>query len=220
MISHRHKCIFIHVPKCAGSSIEKALGHFDLFEGRGAQDHRSIQDIKPSTGLSLVSRRNFRHLRHRYFKTHLNPANNYWVNRPQYEHYFKFTIIRNPWSRAYSYYRGVVRDELNYTHRRMTPEMSFSDFARKFCGKGNLKSQLAWLRDANGKLDLDFVGRFEHLQRDFGTITENIGAKDVELPHLLNSQDDSWRKAYDSDLIEFVRNAYREEIEAFGYSFD
>ena len=34
MISHQHKCIFIHIPKCAGTSIEfffkhnaAALGH-------------------------------------------------------------------------------------------------------------------------------------------------------------------------------------------------
>ena len=26
MISHRHKCIFIHITKCAGSSIESAFG--------------------------------------------------------------------------------------------------------------------------------------------------------------------------------------------------
>ena len=26
MISHKHKCIFIHIPKCAGSSIETAFG--------------------------------------------------------------------------------------------------------------------------------------------------------------------------------------------------
>ena len=42
MISHKHKykCIFIHIPKCAGTSIEKALGHFELYNGRGRQDHR------------------------------------------------------------------------------------------------------------------------------------------------------------------------------------
>ena len=26
MISHEHKCIFIHISKCAGSSIETAFG--------------------------------------------------------------------------------------------------------------------------------------------------------------------------------------------------
>ena len=46
MISHKHKCIFIHIPKYAGTSIEQALGHFDNYSGRGGQDHRSIRVIE------------------------------------------------------------------------------------------------------------------------------------------------------------------------------
>uniref|UniRef100_A0A1D9FVM8 Sulfotransferase family protein n=1 Tax=Moorena producens (strain JHB) TaxID=1454205 RepID=A0A1D9FVM8_MOOP1 len=46
MISHEHKCIFVHIPKCAGTSIEHLLGHFDDFSGRGGQDHRSIRTIE------------------------------------------------------------------------------------------------------------------------------------------------------------------------------
>ena len=46
MISHEHKCIFIHIPKCAGTSIESALGHLDGHAGRGGQDHRSIRTIE------------------------------------------------------------------------------------------------------------------------------------------------------------------------------
>ena len=34
MVSHKHKCIFIHIPKCAGTSIEEALGHFDGYRGK------------------------------------------------------------------------------------------------------------------------------------------------------------------------------------------
>ena len=46
MISHKYKCIHIHIPKCAGTSIEKALGHFDGHEGRNGQDHRTIRMIE------------------------------------------------------------------------------------------------------------------------------------------------------------------------------
>ena len=35
MISNDYRCIFIHIPKCAGTSIEDALGHLDNHPGRG-----------------------------------------------------------------------------------------------------------------------------------------------------------------------------------------
>jgi len=44
MYMHRHRCIFIHIPKCAGSSILKALGH------TGGRDHvewRHYQGANP-----------------------------------------------------------------------------------------------------------------------------------------------------------------------------
>ena len=59
MISHDYRCIFIHIPKCAGTSIEDALGHLDNHPGRGGQDHRSIRIIEPI---------HLSHLRHIIFK--------------------------------------------------------------------------------------------------------------------------------------------------------
>ena len=45
MISHRHRCIFIHIPKTAGTSIEERLADGSL---RGRQDHRSIRNLENS----------------------------------------------------------------------------------------------------------------------------------------------------------------------------
>ena len=46
MISHNYKFIHIHIPKCAGTSIEKAFGHFDAHTGKNAQDHRTLRMIE------------------------------------------------------------------------------------------------------------------------------------------------------------------------------
>ena len=46
MISHKYKFIHIHIPKCAGTTIEKALGHFDGHKGRNGQDHRTIRMLE------------------------------------------------------------------------------------------------------------------------------------------------------------------------------
>lgn len=54
MINHKYKCIFIHIPKCAGTSIESALGHYE--DKRGSQDHRTITDIQPNVKLKNIIR--------------------------------------------------------------------------------------------------------------------------------------------------------------------
>lgn len=46
MISHEYQCIFIHIPKCAGTSIENAFGHFKNHVGPGGQDHRTIRYLE------------------------------------------------------------------------------------------------------------------------------------------------------------------------------
>lgn len=74
MISHKYKCVFIHIPKCAGTSIESALGHLDNHVGRGGQDHRTIRMIeKPLfTPRIFSSRENLyevlRRIKHQYYR--------------------------------------------------------------------------------------------------------------------------------------------------------
>ena len=53
MISHKYKCIYIHIPKTAGSSVEKKLGLYNELSW-GVQDHRTIRDIQPITPRLLL----------------------------------------------------------------------------------------------------------------------------------------------------------------------
>ncbi len=224
MISHDYKCIFIHIPKCAGTSIERALGHLDNHKGRGGQDHRSIRLIEEPLVLNevLSSKENIMEVirRGRYrFRNVANSRNKYTVTKEQYDSYFKFTFVRNPWARAYSWYKNVMRDEYHKNSLNISADISFKDFLKKFSGTGMLKPQMYWIKNFSGNIPLDFVGRFENLSEDFEYVCNKINANGIELTHEIIGSGEDYRVHYDKESIEIIIKNYKEEIDTFMYEF-
>ena len=223
MISHKHKCIFIHIPKCAGTSIEKKLGHFDDYSGNYKQDHRSIRMIEPINSNFFASKENSMEFMKRLWiqiKSPPNPRNRYTVSREQYENYFKFTIVRNPWARAYSWYKNVMRDALHIKKMRISKEISLYDFLEFFKCKTCLRAQTFWIKNYNGDILLDYIGRFENLANDFEKACNLMKIEPLKLPHELKGAVDNYHDAYDDKSRDLISRIYKEEIELFGYSFD
>lgn len=209
MISHNYKCIFIHITKCAGTSIETALGHFDGYAWemyRGGQDHRTIKQIKNG----FVN------------KNDRNPNCQLIVNQQQFNDYFKFTFVRNPWDRLYSVYEYVKTHKNHKKQFNMLPDTTFKEFLKSYIESGRLffRSQLSYIQDVDGSIPLDFIGRFENLQEDFDIVRQKLGTN--KIPHLTHSNKSSnygYKKKYDEETIELVRDFYKEEIEVFGYNY-
>jgi hypothetical protein len=226
MISHKYRCIFIHIPKCAGTSIESALGHLEDYEGRGAQDHRSIRMIEQPYIIpkAFGSKENLieviRRQKHQYFVKGHNPRNIHTVTKEQYNTYFKFSIVRNPWSRVFSWYNNVINDDIHLARYKITKNISFKEFILRFAGKGPLRSQLHWLKSFDGSIPIDFIGRFECLSDDAQKIFKHLKKKNTSLPHKLKGAKGDYRQYYDNEAKDLILNIYKEEIDYFNYSFD
>lgn len=228
MVSHDYKCIFIHIPKCAGTSIEVALEHSDPSVPRGSQDHRAIREIKRKMSINgYFSRGGLEHSARR-LKTRVkplvgreaNPRNSIFLADSTFDDYYKFTFVRNPWARAVSWYKNVMRDELHQKRLRVRGDMPFSQFLKQMGGRGALRPQTFWLRDFDGSLPFDYIGRFETLEEDWQAISSRLGVDANVLGHAIKGGGaDDYRAHYDAESKDLVARIYKEEIELFGYAF-
>lgn len=218
MYSSEHQCLFIHIPKTAGTSIEKKLGHFTDLK-RNVQDHRTFCEFEPySWGLlkgflfggNLGLARKIRN----GFRGQESPS------KEEFHGAFKFTFVRNPWARVFSWYRNAVGDEFHRQNLGISADCSFGDFLTDHPNQWALRPQLYWLLDSGGKLSLDFIGKFENLAQDFEKVAREIGLEDPHLPHLISGNGGSYREAFNDQSREWVAKKYAEEIQLFGYSFD
>ena len=234
MICHPYRCVFIHIPKTAGISIEHVFLRLVglTWESRAPLLLRGNDD--PAKGPPRLA-----HLRASEYVAlgHLRPE--------EFNSYFKFSFVRNPWDRIVSEYkyRGhPLRMDFKTWLSRHLPKPGFTD------AYNHIVPQYDFLYDDRGTLLADFVGRYERLQADFEVVCARLGIPPTPLPYENRSLEGQpgigrlavarrwvrqrvfwYRKRrhvfphytqyYDDESREFVGRLYRQDIEAFGYSF-
>ena len=154
----------------------------------------------------------------------------------RFDRYWSFAFVRNPWDRLVSCYTEKIRPDgdpenfINGVSRVLTSfgvfeaGMSFERFAREVAqipdeeAEPHFLSQHKFIVNRAGDLVVDFLGRFETIDKDFDVVRQRIRAP-VELPHLLRSQHGHYRDYYSPDLAHIIGERYSEDIARFEYTF-
>ena len=221
MISHEFKCIFIHIPKTAGTSIEKKLGLFpEHGSKRGMQDHRTIAEIEPVTIKQALTHTHSRNIGWIWPNIKNRIRRGAEITPKQFSEYYKFTLVRNPWARAYSWYKNVMRDPHHQEALHVPPNCTFKEFVTRHLTGHIMRTQTSWLKDSNGKLAMDFIGRFENLEHDFSEISQRLGFEDSDLPKVMMGDGSDYITQYDEQSAKIIAKRYAEEIALFDYNLD
>lgn len=128
--------------------------------------------------------------------------------------YFSFTFVRNPWERVVSEYFYLLDRKIEL------PDFKAFVMSQGFYHRweGSEIRQLPYLIE-DGKIIVNFIGRFEHLQRDFAFVCDRIDIHPPRLAHHAGSKHDHYRTYFDTESKQVVDEFFSADIEAFGYEF-
>jgi hypothetical protein len=229
IVSHRYRFIFLKTRKTAGTSVEIALsrlcGPEDVITpllpadeavrrelgGRGPQHYQEGYSAYGLGDWWRLLRRRRPKLR---FYHHIGAAEARAKLGPEvWDGYFKFCFERNPWDKAISYYYHRQR-------KRPGPHPSFAEFV--LAGGADEVSDFDHY-SIDGRVAMDFIGRYENLEHDLEEVRRRIGLPGpLRLPVTKGGfrQD---RRAYQEIYGEAekarVARAFAREIDHFGYLF-
>jgi chondroitin 4-sulfotransferase 11 len=147
------------------------------------------------------------------------------VGEKRWNSRFSFAFVRNPWDKVASHYHYRVKTNQTRLKERPIPfgewvQLTYRDKALPYYDNPKMfMPQMDWIADANGRLLIDFVGRFETLAQDFQYVCGQIG-QDAHLPHIKQSDRGDYRRYYDDTTRQVVADWFSRDIQAFGYEFD
>ena len=228
-ISHNQNTIFVHIPKTGGGTIEKSLGIF------GEDNNGSLN---PDLNI-LYGGKQLHHLTIMEIKK---------IKNSEYKTYKKVSFVRNPYDKLVSEYlwRMQIYSKKKISFKEflideVIPRKNGIDtYIKNFYKNENIiqfldihyLDQYKFLINDENNIDMDFIGKFENLEKDFNKIfnTEILKHKIHKsksnylyylykkfMPNFLKKN--AYRKFYDNETRNLVNKEYSKDLEYFNYNF-
>lgn len=217
LISYSHQFIFFHVTKAAGTSVKAVLEPY-------AQQPEKFKINRPP----------------RMLGEQINPLYEMWasslwhakardmqkeLSEEVYNNFYKFSFVRNPWDWQVSYYHFILKEKDHVRHELVKSLDGFEEYLEWVIStknpfpKGATKLQKDLITDLEGKIIVDFVGRYETLEADFDLVCQRLNIK-ASLPCLNKSKHRDYREYYNNRTRKLVEKHFQDDIALFGYTFD
>lgn len=197
---------FIHVPKTGGCSVARALEEITGF-------HWS------------------------YFRGHATAYNFEQYYTDLWERQFSFAFVRNPFDQIVSWFLYHRRNGQHHHQYDTFEEWVYEGMSHGWSDNISLFKGLVWrwpydpedapapydtsrmICDPDGKVLVDFVGRFENLEEDWSHVCSRLGFY-YPLPHANKVEGRShYRDYYTPEVRRVVEEHQKHNLDRFNYTF-
>jgi len=199
--NHKSKCIFIHIPKTAGTSFGRTI-----FENRDPSVSHTDAFYYKTFEPELFKE---------YFKFTFvrNPWDRVLSNFNYFRRNDHINIIpqskETQFLTKYNDFESFVIDLENTKVKEYLLTMY------------HFRNQYEFIYDYKMNLLVDYLGYFETVNDDFEKILIRLNRPELKVPHLNEStKGKDYRDFYTDKTREIVSKLYPEDIELFGYNFD
>lgn len=215
------KYIFLHAAKCAGTTVKKLLPTEHMHNLDAPYSIKQLDAQK----LNEIQAMGYQSKMHHWTIEQLNSSG---LLKDLLDISFKFTFVRNPFTRLISVYK--------YSYKSSGNQPSFSDFIYRVLSIVESKSYFLWneeiqpnhlaplhlyTHDSDGN-PIDFIGKMENFDSDLSSAFELIGIE-LNKPIAVNNKTiqaslEDIKKYYTPELKKIVYFAYKKDFELLGYS--
>ena len=138
------------------------------------------------------------------------------------EQFYKFAFVRNPYDRLVSAFYNFRYDK---GHIKWASDIykfdTFKDFVLGFEDSScinyiHLRPQFDYLQ-IDGRVQMDFVGKYENLKQDFQKVENDLSLPHVDLGHYRRHEHPPYQELYDEETKQVVKRIYKNDFETFGY---
>ena len=202
IISPKYKFVFIAPEKTGTTSIHDVLEKIEddnLIVGKLVGDDNT--NLNCERGVDPTEP-------HKYKHSDCKRSGNFLNN---YDDYYKFSFVRNPWDIVVSWY---CFEKKRFTNKKR--DLTNVNFAKYIQNYENIWASGFQYESIKC---CDFIGRFENLQEDFNTICDKIGIPQQKLPHKNKTKHKHYTEYYNKETKEIVAERFAKDIEYFNYKF-
>lgn len=215
IISNRRRFIFIHNYKVAGTSVRKELMKYGLDIPPKSKVLLYLLELLPLVYANYI----LKMLRKFNLVSCLDVHDKADIVKKiigkKYNDYFTFGLVRNPWDWQVSFYFYIKQTPTHHQHS-VVKNMTFHEYLVWRTKDENIIYQKDFFYEDNNKI-VNYIGKFENIELFISRINNNLNLN-LKLGHINKSSHQNYKKYYNEETWNIVKNSYEKDIDLFEYN--